>query len=358
MQALRVQPILVTAALLLAGACGGTEDASTPDDRTPGGKATEQQGDNNDATTADQTSSDSNKQHCTGAACVTDAQLKAAHLAGSTVALEARQSAEIGAAAVNEATAQAGSYSIVTTGTLTEQGAGVFGYGPEPSDRLVVHFAKGDELTYYIKEAQGTPNADHRYDYRVVVAGKADMHFISQRLNGQIQQSAQGKMTLTDVEYAVDLTVQGTYTFESDTTGSEMRDDYHVGGTVTADGFALQVDESWHFELVSSTGMGAAVATADRRTINSVLRVGGQEVRWNDVLIQKQFRDGKPTEADSYWKAQGTISAGGNVIAEYKLDNQLVPGKQNGGFMLVELALADGSAIELQRWDGTVSNPY
>jgi hypothetical protein len=247
----------------------------------------------------------------------------ASHNLGSVITTEGQTSANVAVEGVFTASQAAGTGQVVTTGTLTQQGQ-AFAYAPSPSDRLVVEFGDGTAIDFWIDEIAGDStsaaaflNNDHEFQYRVAVDGKIDMTFESRRQAGSLAAGAVGSYVHEGVDYDIDLSMAGAYDFESDSTGTYFRDEHRTTGSITASGYDLDVDETWYFELVTSDSGSAQAAT---RTVANSLQLGGDTFDWVDVATAKSFRNGKPSEIDTYWKARGEILRNGEQHGTYRLD--------------------------------------
>ena len=247
----------------------------------------------------------------------------ASHNLGSVITTEGQTSANIAVEGVFMASQSAGLGQVVTTGTLTQQGQ-AFAYVATPSDRLVVEFGDGTTIDFWIEEISGDStsaaaflNNDHLLEYRVAVEGKIDMTFESRRQGGSLGAGAVGSYVYEGAEYDVDLSMAGTYYFESDSTGTHFRDEHRTTGSVTGTGYDLDVDETWYFELVTSNGGSAQAAS---RTVSNSLQLGNDTFDWVDVATKKSFSNGKPSQVDTYWDATGEILRNGESYAAYRLD--------------------------------------
>lgn len=252
--------------------------------------------------------------------------LRSAHALPQTIGDEGQSSAEVTTNSVWMASQLAGQGQVVTTGTLVQQGDG-FAYDPEPRDALVVSLSDGTRVVLVVHamegDVSGTPggflDGDHRLEYEVAVPDRLDMRFGSQRLQGSASSSAVGSYTHQGQAYDVDLERIGSYYFESDSTGTHYRDEHRTTGTVQAEGYRLEVDEGWRYELVTSGDDSASTA---QRTVSSGLTVGGTVYDWVDVVTRKSFRDGQPSQTESYWTAEGAILRDGEGFGQYGMELQ------------------------------------
>lgn len=283
----------------------------------------------------------------------TDA-VRAAHFAPHVVYQEGIDAARMGLLAVQTATQIAGTPNPVTTGTLRYDGIGVT-YVADPRDRLIVSLPDGDR-EFAFNDLQGTLTSvdaflsgDHSLGFSVVRDGQIGMQFSSLMLRGARRMTAAGTMVNGGVTYAIDLVNEGTYSAESDATGGTVRDDNTWTGTVTAPDFALTVNESWSFFLIRA---GQTVDTTDGRTIRNVLDFAGSRYEWAGVQMRKSFRNGNPSQIDTYWQVTGAITRDGAPFGEYRLSIPILIdpwGSPIEGELRIMLRLPGGDTA-LQTW--------
>lgn len=304
---MRLRALSIFAALTLA-ACVAEEPEDRPfagddDDDDPRGD----DDDDDDAAPADAESS-----------------LLASHALGSTLQTEGENSATLTTEAVWLASQSVGTGTLVTTGTLTQTGQSV-SYAAQPDDRLVLEFGDGNTVDIWVLAIEGDFSGtasnflegNHELQYRVAVPERIDMTFTSQRNGGNSATAAEGSLVLEGVSYDCDVQGAGTYYFEADSTGVHFLDDTQTQGRITAAGFDLDVDETWHYEFVSSSTGSASDA---RRTMDNSLNLGGTVYDFADIELQKSFADGSPNEIDTYWNAQGAVLRDGATYGQMRLD--------------------------------------
>jgi hypothetical protein len=123
---------------------------------------------------------------------------------------------------------------------------------------------------------------------------------------------------MNNTTYAINLLGGGQHYFSSDSSGSELQDDFTTVGTITAAGFSLNVNQRHYFVLEAAT----QVATSAQDTINSALTINGDTYQWANVFKRKDFTDGKPVHFDPsatplYWEASGSVLKNGAAFANY-----------------------------------------
>lgn len=219
-----------------------------------------------------------------------------------TVAASAYLSRTMVVEAVYQATALSGGGlvgRIVNTGTLSPGYGGAYQYSPQPTDRLVVHYA-GQVHEFVVHEAQGNPQAmtsdawllsphQLRYRHRMGTEAEAD---ISVRYDGSaFEVSVQGWTTQWGQRYEVDLTAAGQQAGVRDYGGQDIQTAYDVTGTIKGQGLDLAVNERHVSSLVAATSprllpSQRGTASQSSSTLNNVLSFGGVRYQLRDVQVQ------------------------------------------------------------------------
>lgn len=278
------------------------------------------------------------------------ASIIAAHGVGSQVVSNGDASAQLAAQAVEFATASVGSGELVTTGTVEQRGS-QYAYDPSPDDALVVVLEDAPRTTFRIHAMDGDFSSasaflagDHELRFAVEVEAQMTLEIGSVRRNGAFDTSAAGTILVEGLDLDVDVHARGTSTSEVDSTGSRFHSAFTTTGTVTGPAFDLVLDETWDFELVTAGDESAQSAV---RTLANTLSTDGDDYDWVDVRTQKSYRDGRPSELDTFWTAQGQLLRNGQPFGAYRLDADPI-GEDSGGFVLFMLDLPEGS-FELER---------
>lgn len=285
-------------------------------------------------------------------------------------AVELRQ---LGVEAVFAASQLANTGQVVTTGTLIVNSSGTTTYNPQPTDRLHAQLADGQQLDFYTTTMQGdftstaTNFLDNAHSYtarivtdpaaafvhsatRVNAPPNADVQIVSTRTgaganSGDMSLSVVGRMSHAGNSYDVNLIAQGTWFFESSFGGLEQRQNYSVSGAINSAAGApntvtLTVNEQYANERIVSSGV--SVSTADT-AINNGWTFNGLSYSASNWLIRRSFRDGVPSQLDTYWQATGQLLENGQVIGQIGLD------LSDGVYVKVVLQLADRTIV-LQRF--------
>lgn len=271
----------------------------------------------------------------------------AAPLVASAFGIE---SANLSAQAVFLASTLTGGSQLVTTGTLTQLGQN-WTYSPAPSERLLVQFQAGTNMTFVVTRMEGDFSSDaatflrnpHRFEYQATAPGIADLHFSSHIPSGtcNFQSAVSGSLQWRGVTYVLDLAMAGEYCTENGFGYFSLRNDYTTSGTVTAPGFALRVEERRRFELITTSRDSAS---SEENWNNNTLTIGADTYKWAGTKKQKSFKDGKPSSVDTYWQATGAVLKNGAPYGTYRRDASAAV-----GWIRFVLDLPDRT-VELERW--------
>jgi hypothetical protein len=237
----------------------------------------------------------------------------------------------------------------VQRGTVVWSGREVR-YAPEPADRLRV-MVGAEDWSFQIGAAEGDARSaaaffegPHRLDVQATSAAGAALALTSRRVGIQREARLAGRAPVDGVSYELDLTFRGEERFDTDSTGTALQSDLAVSGWAEAPGFHLEVDETWAFELVSGTGPGGFTAQTATRTLGGGLVAGGHAFGFRGVKTRRAFRDGKPTELDTYWSAAGEVMQDGLTWAQVNLRADVVDAER-GGFVHFVLDAPAGSVV-------------
>jgi hypothetical protein len=241
--------------------------------------------------------------------------------------------------AVYQATALsgAGMYGQITnTGTLTAE-YGVLQYLPEPMDRLVVRLGQ-ETHELFVQEAQGNnmaPSATswlfspHVLRYRHVMPGQADVQLAVQFDGMNFQSEVAGWYEQSGHRYDLDLVANGQSMTQRDMTGQEARTEYDLSGRVTREGFALEVAER-HASSMAAANHPSRLLPSQRGsasrfngTINSLLRLGEVELKFQDVQLQTDMMARRGTGSAGLTHVSGQVLRNGAVLGRFVLDSGL-----------------------------------
>lgn len=228
-------------------------------------------------------------------------------------------------------------------------------YQAEPKDHLVLELS-GKIFTFYINRFVGTRygSPDEFFAGNFTLAFKvqepkttSDISIQAEKVGNQTTCNFTGVMELNSVAYESNLQMNGDTYFENDSTGSHSRIKENVRGSIAWAGNALTLNEDSFFEFVSTTGSRRGSAATDHKLRNNQLEMAsGDLYRWNQVFVQKNFKNGKPSEPTA-WVGRGSVTLNNQPYGEYYLDTKQV-GDQ-GGFIYVKLRSPVGSQT-LETW--------
>lgn len=285
-----------------------------------------------------------------------EGDLTLAYRAPAAVVEVGRGALDFAGQVIQAASIAAGSSSARTFGTLTESASGRVAYSESPPDRLIIERADGSRIEVVVREIMGSGRdatsffqEDHAFRVEIV-ADDLNAELRSSRSGAARSAGIRGRLVVEGEPLDVDLTLDGTETFDSDSSGSRFYDDHSLKGTVRRDVDRLDVDEHWTFELVSArrgaTDSRSETASSVVRTVRSTAEVNGQRHEWRNVRTQKAFRDGKPTELDTFWDGSGEVAVDGVVVGRVQKFAEAYG--ESGGFVGVWLHLRS-QRIELER---------
>ena len=253
------------------------------------------------------------------------------------IAVNAYLSRSLVVEAVYQATALSGSgyYGQITnTGTLTTEYGGLQ-YLPQPSDRLVVRLGP-ETHEFVVREAQGNAQAPtaanwliypHILRYRHVLPGQAEVEMAVQydgvtfrsEVNGWYEQSGQ--------RYDLSLTAAGQSTTQRGIDGQEVATEYDFTGTISREGFTLNVSEHHVSALASamhpSRQLPSQRGSASRFTgiINNVLQSGDVEYRLENVRVQTDMVARRGEGSAGLTDFGGQILRNGTVLGQCVLQS-------------------------------------
>jgi hypothetical protein len=248
------------------------------------------------------------------------------------VAVNAYLSSTLVVEAVYQATALSGSgYSgqITNTGTLTTEFGGLQ-YLPQPADRLILRLGQ-ESHEFVIREAQGNSMAPtaaewlispHVLRYGHVLPGQAEVELAVQFDGVNFQSEVVGWYVQSGERFDLDLVASGRSVTQRDMTGQEVRTDYDYSGTISGDGFSLEVSEHHTFSLAAASHPSRLLpsqrgsASRFNGTINNVVKRGGVESRFVDVQVQTDVMGRGGTGTAGLTHLSGQVSRDGNVIGQ------------------------------------------
>ena len=247
----------------------------------------------------------------------------------------------------------AGSTTLVTTGSLIQQADNSWQYQPTPTDRLSIISRTGEPLDLFFtafsgdfsSDAQHFLRRDHNLAFRATSPGNAtDIEIRSNSSNGLRTATLDGVLEDEGKIYTIDAEVSGTYYFEVDNTGSELRIDDVLSGTVNVNNTEITLQETWFYNSVYSSSARQEVSNAIR-TFQNTWRQDGTEYQFRNGRVQTEFKDGKPNnwqDPGRYWEISGQLLQNGAAIGQLEMssDNSFIKGW---------LVIGD-NRTELQSW--------
>lgn len=212
-----------------------------------------------------------------------------------------------------------GGTALVITGAL-RQLPGSWEYVEAPADRLRVELLNGRVYELFVERLEGDfsgngaslLSGDHAVRMRIAREGELDLTLESVQsrpdsasLTRNRLNASRGRAWNGAAVYYVDLRSLGTSFFEnSAVSGTELRDRFHLSGTVAGTGIMATIDEDWDYNLVQSEGV---VVTSTVRRMNNAWEQSGTRFALRDAITRIAFRDGRPNELDTFWNATGEL---------------------------------------------------
>ncbi len=182
-----------------------------------------------------------------------------------------------------------------------------FSYSPTPDDRLRIILANGTEIVYDTSAISGDFGFDanffllneYQLRYKVIVAPIIDLTIDANRGNGVLWGTVSGTAQIEGTSYTVSLTLGGSYVPFTSITKPELT------GTVTANGFDMQVNET--IEFVS----GQSIFLTNKS--NNSWTAEGSQFQYT-AEISKAFQCGHAANVASDWQANGSLTQDGATI--------------------------------------------
>jgi hypothetical protein len=168
----------------------------------------------------------------------------------------------------------------------------------------------------------------------------------TRRAGARVEASTRGWLRLEGHRIEAALDVRGERRGEVGLAGSSAETALQTTGQLRGPGFEIQVEERFRAETVTARDEAASSSTS---RLGHRVQTGARELRFEDVVIQRSFRDGQPSDLGGFWRADGRVTAGGEPVGRYRLTGDLVDRTNGQGFVIVELVTPDGP-LELERW--------
>lgn len=188
---------------------------------------------------------------------------------------------------------------VANTGTLSPGYGGAFQHSPQPSDRLVVHYA-GQVHEFVVHEAVGNPQAltsdqwllsphQLRYSHRLGDLAEAE---ISVRFDGaSFETDVTGWTTQWDRRYEMSLQSTGRTGGVRDFDGQDIQTTYTLVGQIEGDGLSLLVNEQHTSSLVSAQSLRLlpsqrGAASQSTAQLANALTLDGAVYQMQDVRVE------------------------------------------------------------------------
>lgn len=223
------------------------------------------------------------------------------------VAINAYLSRSLVVEAVYQATALSGGGMvgrIVNTGTLAPGYGGGFQYSPQPQDRLVVNLGPQQTHEFVVRQAEGNSYATtasawimspHVLQYVHRLPGQAEGEITAQFNGSQFQVQVRGWYVQSGTRYDLNLAASGQISGSSGVDGQDSQTQYDLTGTISGGGLEIEVHERHSSAMAAVTSLRLlpsqrGSASRFNGVINNVLRIGGNEYRFQNVQVQTDQR--------------------------------------------------------------------
>ncbi len=253
------------------------------------------------------------------------------------IAVNAYLSRSLIVEAVYQATGLSGSglYGQITnTGTLTAAYGGLQ-YLPQPADRLVLDLGQ-ERHEFVVKEAQGNMQAQtaaswlimpHVLRYTHVLPGQAEVEMAVQYDGVNFQSEVTGWYQQSGRRYDLKLQASGQSQTQRGIDGQEARTEYDFTGTITREGFVLNVSEHHVSSLAAAIHPSRLLpsqrgsASRFNGTINNTLKIGEVEYKLENVQVQTDMKARGDTGTAGLTGLDGRILRSGTLLGQCVLQN-------------------------------------
>ena len=164
-----------------------------------------------------------------------------------------------------QAALKVGEYNRYLIGTLSYSRGGDVTYSSKPTDRLRLIASNGAITDYYVQYFQGYlaegASSFMRNNYLVMfrkVTNDFDLTVLARQEGRTAVVEVTGTMKWEGATYDVKAIAQGSFYFESDSTGMQYETTTILSGTVSRPSFVLSLDDKYAYTLVSSSDLSAS----------------------------------------------------------------------------------------------------
>ena len=277
------------------------------------------------------------------------------------VAINAYLSRSLVVEAVYQATALSGAGmmgQITNTGTLSAAYGGGFQYSPQPNDRLVVNLGPQQAHEFVVRQAQGNNQArtasewvmsPHMLQYLHRLPGQAEGEMTAQFNGSQFQVQVRGWYVQSGTRYDLNLSATGQTSGSSGVDGQDSQTQYDLTGTVSGGGLEVEVHERHSSTMAAATSLRLlpsqrGSASRFNGVLNNVLRVGGEEYRFQNVQVQTDQRTrGTNTGQAGLTLLEGLVVRSGQPFGQLVLQVGQAFLQTNSGVIPLDMPLAGGT---------------
>lgn len=253
------------------------------------------------------------------------------------VAVNAYLSRALIVEAVYQATALSGSAyygQITNTGTLTAAHGGLQ-YLAQPADRLVLQLGQ-ERHEFVVKEARGNMQAQtatawllmpHVLRYTHIMPGQAEAEMAVQYDGVSFLSEVTGWYVQSGQRYDINLRASGQSQTQRGIDGQEAQTAYDLTGTISRQGFVLDVAERHAMSLAAAIHPSRLLpsqrgsASRFNGTINNTLKSGDVEYKLDNVRVQTDMVARGGTGSAGLTGLDGGILRNGQPLGQCVLQN-------------------------------------
>ncbi len=246
---------------------------------------------------------------------------------------------------------------IANTGTLTPGYGGGFQYSPQPQDRLVVHLGPQQTHEFVVRQAQGNSYAataaewmmsPHVLQYSHRLPGQAEAEMTAQFDGSQFQVQVRGWYMQSGTRYDLNMSATGQTSGSSGVDGQDSQTQYDLTGTISGGGLEVEVHERHSSTMAAATSLRLLPSQRGsvsrfNGVLNNVLRVGGEEYRFQNVQVQTDQRTrGTNTGQAGLTLLEGLVVRSGQPFGQLVLQAGQAFLQTNSGVIPLDMPIAGG----------------
>jgi hypothetical protein len=247
---------------------------------------------------------------------------------------------------------------VTNTGTLSPGYGGGFQYSPQPSDRLIVNLGPQQTHEFFVRQAQGNIQArtatewvmsPHVLQYFHRLQGQVEAELSAQFNGTQFQVQVQGWYMQSGTRYDLNLSATGHTSGSSGYDGQDAQTQYDLTGSISGGGFEVEVHERHSSTMASATSLRLlpsqrGSASRFNGVLNNVLRIGGDEYRFQNVQVQTDQRTrGTATGQAGLTMLEGMVMRSGQPFGRLVSQSGQAFLQTQSGMLPLDMPIAGGT---------------